>query len=402
MIQDILDEVLDGEPRYTIKENDGTISKDNVDIVMRTPIMQEGTPINRALFRNIQGDLYTQDRYNKLENITYQTWVEDVPTSGNIFPNSVLSNWTEVNEATHWVHTSTGAILTASSSYTSDDDYPIDAFGGGWQSSPSSSSWIQLELPEAKKITKMNIKVTSSSGSERFSRASILGSKDGSTWTTLYTISSYQSVVAEVVLNNADYYKFYKVNVSLTGNYRALVAGWATTEYYGAKTFTDYYSELKLPLSSYEIGKIINIEGVSYNDITSFDSLYLNINNIGSRKINKTIKNGEKYTLVYNGESWDAIESKVVTGSFNGIKSMQTINLGFTPDLVICYNEDNNTTYVGGGSNGDSAYRYIPRILTKAYKTSGTAAYHGGGIVDNGFDYKSDAEATVYYIAIKF
>ena len=67
MFQDIKDEVLSGEPRYTIKNSSGNVLNDNVDISLKTPITQEGTPVNRALFRNLQGDLYTQDRYNELE-----------------------------------------------------------------------------------------------------------------------------------------------------------------------------------------------------------------------------------------------------------------------------------------------------------------------------------------------
>lgn len=70
MIQEILDEVLDtslqpdNNPRYTIKDNNGRIINDNVQIEFKTPVVQNPTPLNRATLSNIQGDLYTQDRYN--------------------------------------------------------------------------------------------------------------------------------------------------------------------------------------------------------------------------------------------------------------------------------------------------------------------------------------------------
>lgn len=70
MIQDIKDEVLDVslqpdiEPRYTIKDNNGNILNDNVRIELKTPVIGNGTPLNRATMANLQGDLYTQDRYN--------------------------------------------------------------------------------------------------------------------------------------------------------------------------------------------------------------------------------------------------------------------------------------------------------------------------------------------------
>lgn len=349
MIQNILDEVLDGDPRYTIKEDNGEVFQDNMDIVLRTPVVQEGTPINRALFRNLQGDLYTQDRYNKLENITYRTWQEDVPTSGNIFPTAILADWTE-NSTTNYTYKSTGAILTASSAYTSNGDLPIDVFGGGWQSSPSANSWIQLKLPTAKKITKMKIRVTSSSGSERFSSAIIEGSKNGSTWTTLYTISAYQSTATTVALDNPDYYTYYRVKVGLTGNYRALVSNWETVEYYAPKTFTDYYAELNLPLTSYEEGKIVNIQGIAYNSVTTFDNPYLNINKLGSKIINGTIRQGEKYTLIYNGTNWDILAKDYIIGTYTGDggtvgTTTQTINIGFRPRAVIVFS-GSGTSYM--------------------------------------------------------
>lgn len=70
MYQEFKDEILDPSlqpdenPRYTIKNNAGIVINDNVQIEMKTPVVQNPTPLNRATMANIQGDLYTQDRYN--------------------------------------------------------------------------------------------------------------------------------------------------------------------------------------------------------------------------------------------------------------------------------------------------------------------------------------------------
>lgn len=70
MYQEIKDEILDpslqpdANPRYTIKNNAGVVINDNVQIDMKTPIVQNPTPLNKVTLGNIQGDLYTQDRYN--------------------------------------------------------------------------------------------------------------------------------------------------------------------------------------------------------------------------------------------------------------------------------------------------------------------------------------------------
>lgn len=54
---EIKDEVLSGEPRYTIRDNQGNILQDNVDITLKTPIIQEGTPVNKVLFDNLKVDI---------------------------------------------------------------------------------------------------------------------------------------------------------------------------------------------------------------------------------------------------------------------------------------------------------------------------------------------------------
>lgn len=70
MFQDFKDEVLDPSlqpdtnPRYTIKDNNGKVISDDVQIEMKTPVVQNPTPLNRANIRNLQADLYTQDRYS--------------------------------------------------------------------------------------------------------------------------------------------------------------------------------------------------------------------------------------------------------------------------------------------------------------------------------------------------
>lgn len=48
----VKDEILTGEPKYKIKQNDTTLY-DNVTIEMVTPVQQQGTPINKELFDTI-------------------------------------------------------------------------------------------------------------------------------------------------------------------------------------------------------------------------------------------------------------------------------------------------------------------------------------------------------------
>ena len=54
---DVVDEVLAGEPRFTIKDNAGNILYDNVQIELKTQVTTEGTPQNKALYDSIKTDL---------------------------------------------------------------------------------------------------------------------------------------------------------------------------------------------------------------------------------------------------------------------------------------------------------------------------------------------------------
>ena len=54
---DVIDEVLSDKPTFIIKNSAGEILHDNVQIELKTPVIQEGTPINRALFQSIIKDI---------------------------------------------------------------------------------------------------------------------------------------------------------------------------------------------------------------------------------------------------------------------------------------------------------------------------------------------------------
>lgn len=54
---EIKDEILTGEPRYRIRDNNGNIIQDNVAIEKTTPVKQEATPINKKLFQDLYNDI---------------------------------------------------------------------------------------------------------------------------------------------------------------------------------------------------------------------------------------------------------------------------------------------------------------------------------------------------------
>ena len=88
-----------------------------------------------------------------------------------------------------------------------------------------------------------------------------------------------------------------------------------------------------------------------------------------------------------------------VTGTYtiSPTNSPLTLDIGFTPDLVIIYTNSNNGSAIAQ-FNSDAQYTYIPAILTNALEGSGYK------IVENGFivSIYASVSTTQYYIAIKF
>lgn len=58
---EILDPSLqpDSNPRYTIRDNSGKIISDNVQIEMKTPVVQNGTALNKAFFTKLYNTIMT-------------------------------------------------------------------------------------------------------------------------------------------------------------------------------------------------------------------------------------------------------------------------------------------------------------------------------------------------------
>lgn len=50
---EVKDEILSGEPLYTIKDGNGNILYDNVKLELKTSTIQQGTELNKVLFDKI-------------------------------------------------------------------------------------------------------------------------------------------------------------------------------------------------------------------------------------------------------------------------------------------------------------------------------------------------------------
>ena len=334
---EVIDEILNGEPKYRIKDEDGNLLFDNLTIEMITALAQQGTPINRALFESIRGDLYSADRYNKVTVDKYNGI--ELPTE-----------WTQVTAYTSY-STSDGYELTSSS--TLNINYsPTKALDGSsstiWRpASGTMEDWLKIKFPAAKAITAMrlNARWVGTPGNT----IKIQGSNDDSAWTDLFTHQPGDSV--DVFTNNTAflYYRIlFTKNVS------------STSVYIYDLEIVDTLT-LSLPLTSYETGKIVNIEGARYNDngtyIDSLKNPYLNINNLGYKKINGSVIYSKNHSLKYNGSSWDIASREFVYGTYTGNGGNNEENgvevlLGFRPKVVFVADDRGKV-----GSQGNNTYR---------------------------------------------
>lgn len=236
--------------------------------------------VDTSYYKNSLSLPLTSYEKNKIVNIAGSRFLESQIYTTDIVPKL----WTEVINGTSYI-AKDGTKLTASSADRGDQDFAYFACDGNmgttWESASSTfTSWIKLEFPEAVKITKMKTRVSASSTSY-FSNAKIQGSNNNSTWTDLYTISAYQSSLTQFTLNSPNFYKYYRIHVTLTdASRRAQVYEWQVAE---------WESEYKI----------------------YFTNPYLNINGLGDKLINGEIEYGQKYSLVYNGTSWDICPASI-------------------------------------------------------------------------------------------
>jgi hypothetical protein len=372
MIQDIKDRLPTKPNTWEVTHSDSTVEE--VTVARADEPTEAGTPINRALFRNLQGDLYTIDRSvtptATVDNGTVKMSV-DLPLTSyetgkliRLRMPSVSGTWT----GDYIPYERLGLEeITASSESASYPKY--NAIDGStstyWTHSDAEyqNVWVQLKFGTAIKITKMKTLIKGSS-SQYFSSAKIQGSNNGTSWTDLYSIPSSQSTLTEITLNNNTAYTYYRVLASATASSRKIhITELQVTEYEG-NVFWAYNPQI-------------------------------NINSLGFKSINGTLHTGEDYLLRYNGTQWE-ICNKYVSGTFtvSGVGTT-AVNLGFRPKLVIIYSKENSS--VGTAISSTSATKDgIPIIITDAYGVGLTM------LTSTGFSLTETANisGTLYYIAI--
>lgn len=131
------------------------------------------------------------------------------------------------------------------------------------------------------------------------------------------------------------------------------------------------------------------------------------VTTLDGKQVDGQFEKGKYYELVYNQSTnkFSLFENrknppaskiqKIDTGTLSAKTTIQTMSLGYKPDLVLIYNANNNTNNTSS-STSNATYSYVPRVITQAY------SYNGHSITDTGFQYTASTTTTLYYMAIKF
>jgi len=372
MIQDIKDRLPTKPNTWEVTHSDSTVEE--VTVARADEPTEVGTPINSALFRNLQGDLYTIDRSvtptATVDNGTVKLSV-DVPLTSYETGKLIRLRMPSVNGTWAGDYIPYGRLgleeITANTESATNSRW--NAIDGNtstyWAKSSDVSSgtaWIQLKFGTAIKIKKMKVRIVTS-GSSYIPDGKIQGSNDGTSWTDLYTFSENISTLSEITLNNNLNYSYYRFIVG-TG-----------------RTVNVY----ELQVTEYE-GNVF----WAYNP-------QINVNSLGWVSVNGMLRTGGDYLLRYNGAQWEMAQNPVVTGTF-GITRNETItvNVGFKPKLVIIYSAMNNYSGVAVSDSSPRDYN-IPIIITDQYSGHKVAITSTGfSITESG----SPVAYTLYYVAI--
>ena len=255
MIQDIKDRIptnvlSNGAIRYGVYDENNNLLRYEY-IKREDEPLEEGTIVNKALFRNLQGDLYTSDRCSLItpivseeadlitpqESIKYM-WENESLTKAYCISKDAIFN---------------GAIIETNSTYSWSylPVYPLRS--ATWRSeSNSEEKWWKITFREPIQIKRITL-----SGNDGW----VLQGRTDTTIDEWTNLAEYTSDVTAYELQNQDKYLEYRVYWASSSGYKRLNKFIVELLY-----VPRYILESNIPLSSYEEGKKANIQLLPITD----------------------------------------------------------------------------------------------------------------------------------------
>lgn len=290
---EVKDEILNGEPLYRIKDNQGNILHDNITIEMITQLIQAGTPINKVLFDSIKEDIfeYKEPIYTFKPTVSYLE---------NYVP-KLNSN----NES--------GFEITSTAYVANNAFYKL--FDGSVSVEFARDEYLQIKLKESVNIKKIKFTVSTSTTTSG-NVFSFWGSIDGTNWVKIATSNSTMTA-HEVNVNVNMYFKYFKVSC-----YTSSASGTAKLSILNIDcnyVQDDMPNKFDLKLNLMELKKGTSIHIKLPDDIALEHDTYIQIDNFGYKKIIGACVGNAEY--VYDGEKFTKKALSSLTGSYTGNNS---------------------------------------------------------------------------------
>jgi hypothetical protein len=183
------------------------------------------TPVNAiALSDGVGG---TDAEHN--EQVKIARVYKEIIHTDNIF----ATTWESVTNG--YKYKSSDGYVLETSSCADSANYPANyacdsSTSTSWRGESRSQDWLKLTLPQPVRITKMKTYITLSSSSN-FGEAIIQGSNNDSEWDNLYVLSTPQTGLEEIELQNNNEYQYYRILIKDLSGYTPIVFEWQTSEY---------------------------------------------------------------------------------------------------------------------------------------------------------------------------
>ena len=358
MLQDIKDEILDtslqpdANPRYTIKNNAGVVINDNVQIELKTPVIQEGTPFNKALIETIKlmeqedigeevlGNLYGNINATQVDEYTYAG--DCARSITNYDPQITYPFKITSNRPLNFSSTNVTGEVTIKTNESSDVDdfnrnmkwtsYDADYYNYLWTDKSNAAAVMFAWDFGSPKSTTFKYRVAMYRGTGTITEGLYFEtSTDGSTWNTLDVDIYYNPSGGSVELTDVRYFRM-RIFLGATSTLNAS----ARIYYSYFSDFSDRRLKIRNKFKSNNDFSIQNCSNVfTPSEIPMLK--YVTENTINDIQLNWILQAETLYKLHFDGEKLNnnsGMFAKIIKGTIAGGSS---VTLDEIPKLLIRY-----------------------------------------------------------------
>lgn len=292
---DFKDEVLNGEPKYRLKDENGKVIYDNLSIEQITPVIQEGTPINKVLFDYIIYGIL----HSNLYNIPTIEEILDEPTVITSDPLPTFSD-SDTSGATR-----NGYTITCSSEYENLGYAFNDTSNNAWKPKINQDNyWCQVTFPNTIRMKLLKIYISYAYLSASTDSQTVEGMLEDGTWETIATFTGAGNKSGNVTIQT-DSEKWYKaIRIKILG-YNTISSTYVGAIYRIDITggyIANKCNKLVIEDTSKEYidGLILKIRT---NEVIENTKSYLKLNKLENKLINGTLMSNKYYEFAYNASN---------------------------------------------------------------------------------------------------